>query len=328
MERMSRELEGACGFISSSSGQAAKMAAISLARGISLGTLASIGHGRDAGSADLLERLADDRGTGAVGMYLEGPRDGARLMKVMRRATRHKPVFVWKGGRTAEARAAGSRVGAPAASPAAVWSAALRQAGAIEVNGLDELADSLLCYQAVGWQERANLGIICGLTDGGGGEAVLSGDACASQGIDVVPFTDRTRRHLLGMLGQVGSVLVNPVDVSQRSGNLEIFERTFELVAAEPVVDLIVVYENVDLLVTFMGQPVCDALNGIVARAGPRYGKPVIVVSPPGAADRERLKVEAGLAADGTAVFPSMERAARAIANVRQHCRLHRRPEA
>jgi acyl-CoA synthetase (NDP forming) len=170
---------------------------------------------------------------------------------------------------------------------------------------------------------RANLGIICGLTDGGGGEAVLSADACAAQGIDVIPFTDKTRRELLGVLGQVGSVLVNPVDVSQRSGNLQAFERTIELVAAEPDVDLIAVYENVDLLIAFLSRPLADAMNDIVAKAGRKYGKPVIVISPPGALDKDRLEVEFKLSEAGTAVFPSMERAARAIANVRRHCWLH-----
>jgi len=314
---------GLAGFISQSGGHAGKMAAISLTRQIGFSKVASIGNCCDLGSADFLEYMAWDPKTGVVGMYLEGPRDSARLIEVMRGATRRKPVFVWKGGRTvAGARAASSHTGALAAS-AGVWSAALRQAGAVEVNGLDELADTLLLYQSVGQLERANLGIICGLTDGGGGEAVLSADACAAHGIDVVPFTDKTRRELLGLLGQVGSVLVNPVDVSQRSGNLQAFEKTFELVAAERDIDLIAVYENVDLLVAFLSRPLADAMNDIVAKAGRKYGKPVIVVSPPGTLDKDRLEVESRLSEAGTPVFPSMERAAKAIANVRQHYRLH-----
>jgi len=256
-------------------------------------------------------------------MYLEGPRDSARLLEVMGMATRRKPVFVWKGGRTvAGARAAKSHTGALAAS-ASVWSAALRQAGAVEVNGLDEMADTLLLYQSVGPLERANLGIICGLTDGGGGEAVLSGDACAAQGIDVVPFTNRTRRELLGLLGQVGSVLVNPVDISQRTGRPQAFEKTIELVAAEPNIDLIAVYENTDILLGFMGKPTTDLMNEIVAQARQKYGKPVVVISPPGAFEKERVDVEGKLSEAGIAVFSSMERAAKAIANVRQHYRLH-----
>lgn len=297
------------------------MTALSLARGIRLGSVISVGR-CGPGSADSLEQMAGDRKTGAIAMYLAEPPDSARLMEVTGRTTRRKPVFVWKAGQAAPARAVGPGARAPA--PASVWSAALRQAGAVEVSGLDELADSLLLCQAVGRLERANLGIICGLTDGGGGEAVLSADACAAQGIDVIPFTERTRRGLLGLLGQVGSVLVNPVDVSQRPGNLEVLEKTFGLVAAEPGVDLIVVYENVDLLLAFVGRPMCHLLNDVVAGAGRKHGKPVIVVSPPGAMDRERLEVEARLTAAGTAVFPSMERAAKAIASVRRHSR--RRP--
>ena len=95
------------------------------------------------------------------------------------------------------------------------------------------------------------------------------------------------------------------------------------LVAAEPGVDLIAVYENVDLLIAFMSRPMADAMNEIVAKAGRKYDKPVIVVSPPGTLDKDRLEVESKLSEAGTAVFPSMDRAAKAIANVRQYCRMH-----
>jgi acyl-CoA synthetase (NDP forming) len=314
---------GSAAFISQSGGHAGKLGTISFTRLIGLSKLASIGNCCDLGSADYLEYLAWDRKTEVVGMYLEGPRDSARLLKVMGVATRRKPVFVWKGGRTAAgARAATSHTGALAAS-ASVWSGALRQAGAVEVNGLDEMADTLLLFQSVGRLERANLGIICGLTDGGGGEAVLSADACAAQGIDVIPFTDKTRRELLSVLGQVGSVLVNPVDVSQRTGNLQALEKTIELVAAEPDIDLITVYENMDILIGFIGRSTTDLMNEIVAKARQKYGKPVIIVSPPGAFEKDRVDVESKLYEAGIPVFPSMERAARAIANVRQCCRLH-----
>jgi acetyltransferase len=185
------------------------------------------------------------------------------------------------------------------------------------------MADTLLLFQSVGRLERAKLGIICGLTDGGGGEAVLSADACAAQGIEVAPFTERTRRELLGLLGQVGSVLVNPVDISQRTGNIQTFDRTIELVAAEPNIDLIAVYENMDILLGFIGRQTTDLMNEVVAKARRKYGKPVIVVSHPGAFEKDRVDVESKLSEAGIPVFPSMERAAKAIANVRQHCRLH-----
>jgi acetate---CoA ligase (ADP-forming) len=312
---------GSVGFISQSDGHAGKMMGIAATRHIVFSKVVSTGNCSDPGSADFLEYLSADPRTSVIGLYLEGPRDCRRLIEVMKTASRKKPVVVWKGGRaSAGVGAPRSGAGAPAASPS-VWSAALRQAGAIEVQGLDELADTLLLFQRVGRLEKSSLGIICGLTDGGGGEAVLAADACAALGVTITPFTERTRRELLGLLGQVGSVLVNPLDVSQRPGDLQALERVFDLVAAEPQIDLIVVYENADLLVRFMTKEVADRVNAVIVGAARKQSKPVIVVSPPGSSDAERLDIERRLSGAGIPVYPSMERAARAIANVNQYYR-------
>lgn len=148
---------------------------------------------------------------------------------------------------------------------------------------------------------------------------MLAADACAAADIEVTPFTERTRRELLSVLGQVGSVLVNPVDVSQRAGNITAFERALNLVAAEPSIDIIAVYENVDLLVTFLPKPITDAMHQAIINLGEKQAKPVILVSPPGALELQRLEIENRMAEAGIPVFPSMERAAKAIGNVRRH---------
>jgi acyl-CoA synthetase (NDP forming) len=312
---------GSAGFISQSGGHAGKMLEIATTRRIGFSKVVSIGNCCDLGSADFLEYMAVDPRTSVIGLYLEGPRDSQRLIQAMEAVSQNKPVVVWKGGRTAAgARAANSHTGALAAS-AAVWSAALKQVGAVEVHGLDELADTFLLFQRAGRLERSNLGIICGLTDGGGGEAVLSADACAALGINITPFTERTRRELLGLLGQVGSVLVNPLDVSQRSGDLQTFEKAMELVAAEPQIDVVVIYENADLLARFMTKEVADLINAVIVKVARKQSKPVIVVSPPGSSDADRLDIEYRLSEAGIPVYPSMERAARAIANVNQYYR-------
>ena len=312
---------GSAGFISQSGGHAGKMMEIATTRHIGFSKVVSIGNCCDLGSADFLEYMASDPKTSVIGLYLEGPRDSQRLIQVIGAASKKKPVVVWKGGRTeAGARAANSLTGALAAS-ADVWSAALKQVGAVEVHGLDELADTLLLFQKVGNLERSNLGIVCGLTDGGGGEAVLAADACAALGIKVTPFTERTRRELLGLLGQVGSVLVNPLDVSQRPGDLQALERAIELVTGEPQIDVLVVYENADLLTRFMTREVADLVNGVIAKVARTQSKPTIVVSPPGSSDTDRLDIEYRLSEAGIPVYPSMERAARAIANVNQYYR-------
>ncbi|MCX5998165.1 MAG: CoA-binding protein, partial [Chloroflexi bacterium] len=220
---------GSIAFISQSGGHAGKLLHTGLTRGIEFGKAVSMGNGSDLGSADFLEYFALDPGTDAIGLYLEGPTDSRQLLQKMQAASERKPIVVWKGGRTAAGyRATASHTGALAAS-ASVWSGALRQAGAIETEGLEELADTLLLLQRVGPLHRSNLGIVCGLTDGGGGEAVLIGDACAAPGIVVPPLTEKTNKELLALLGQVGSVLSNPIDISQRGGNKGTLERTMHL---------------------------------------------------------------------------------------------------
>ena len=126
-------------------------------------------------------------------------------------------------------------------------------------------------------------------------------------------------------LGQVGSVLCNPVDISQRAGNTQALRRTMELIAADPQVDIIVIHENADILSRFLGKEMAHELNGIIIDFGHKQSKPVVVVLPPGSLEMERLEIECRLAEAGIAVYPSMDRAARAIGNVSRYFRFSAR---
>lgn len=314
---------GSVGFISQSGGHAGKLMVIGLTRGIGFSKIASIGNCCDLGSADFLEYMAVDPKTSVVGLYLEGPRDSQRLFKVMRAAAERKPVVVWKGGATeAGAKAASSHTGAMRAS-AAVWTGALKQAGAIEVRGVDEMADTLLLYQRVGPVDEIHLGIICGLTGDGESEALLAADACAAFGIDFSTFTGNTRQELVGLHGHGSTTLISSSDVHRLSGILQTFQEDIELVTADRRVDMIVVYENVDILVSMMTKELADLINGVIVKASQKGSKPIVVVSPPGSPDLERLDIECRLTEAGVPVYPSMERAASAMANVRRYYRCH-----
>ncbi len=273
---------GPLGFISQSGGHAGKLVEIGATRGIGFSKVASIGNCCDLGSADFLEYMAVDPKTGVVGLYLEGPRDSQRLFQVMRAASQRKPVVVWKGGATeAGAKAASSHTGAMKASTA-VWTAALKQAGAIQVRGVDEMADTLLLLETVGAIQKTRLGLICGLTGDGKSEALLATDACAGFGIDILSYTESTRWELLGLPGEAGTAVVNASGLSQSSGILQAFEQTMELVTADRRVDMVMAYENADILVSLTTKEVADQINGMIVRARQRGGKPIVVVSQPG----------------------------------------------
>ncbi len=320
---------GSVGLISQSSGHMGKILEFGMTRGIGFSKGVSIGNASDLGAADFLEYLALDHKTDIVGVYLEGPRDSRRLLEIMRVASETKPVVVLKGGRSdAGARATAFHTGALAA-PAHVWSGALRQAGAVEVHSVDELADTLLVFEKSGRFSQANLAAVCGITDGGGGEAVLVSDACADAGIGVPALTEETGRELVGLLGQVGSVLCNPVDLSQRQRAPQVLRRVMELLAGEPEVDLLAVYENAGVILDAFPREKAEAITATIVDFSNTRRKPVLVILPPGPAETRRLEIERKLSAAGIPVFPSIGRAARAIDNVRGYWRLRaRRDEA
>ncbi len=307
---------GSVGLICQSGGIMGKVLEYGMCQGLGFGKGASIGNASDLGAADFLEYLTLDDEIKTIGLYLEGPRDTRRLFEVMRATTVQKPIVVWKGGSSpAGLRAVFSHTGALASS-APVWSGALRQAGAIEVHSLEEMCDTLLMLDRFGRLGRGNLGAICGLTDGGGGEAVLISDVCAAVGVQVPALTKRTGKDLINLIGQVGSVLTNPVDMSQRQSIIPVVKQALDIVAGEPQIDVILVYENSGLLLDVYPREVTAAVNEVFLDFIRKRQKPLILVLPPGPAEVRRCEIEERFKDADVPIFPNIERAAKAIRNV------------
>ncbi len=313
---------GCVGFVSQSGGIAGKLATNGMARGIGYSKGVSCGNGIDLDASDFLEYLAADPQTRVIGAYLEGTRDGRRLFNTMREVSSVKPLVVWKGGRTeVGARAARSHTGSLASSPS-VWSAVLKQAGAVEVHGLDELTDTLLLFQHAEHWQGARVGVIGGLADGGGGISVSAGDACTEIGLEVPPLSDQTDRALRELLGEVGSILGNPVDVSQAQfrGFPALFQ-AIETVAGDASIDFVLIQQDVDILLPMYSRAGLETINDFFIELRGRLGKPLVMVLPPGPVEQERLRLEQKLLAASIPVLSSVERAARAIFNVNTYFR-------
>ncbi|MBI2858806.1 MAG: hypothetical protein HYX90_06990 [Chloroflexi bacterium] len=310
---------GAVGFASQSGGHALKMAETGANIGIGYSKMVSYGNGADLEAADFIQYFAADPRTEIVSAYLEGCRDGRRLFEAIRVASSSKPVVVWKGGQSRQgAEAAASHTGSLVAS-VDMWRAALAQAGAVPVRDMEELADTLLLFQQVKTLKGLRVGIVCGLTDGGGGESVLSADHCAAHGIEVPRFSPQARQILSALFGEIGSVLRNPLDVSQAGGGVDKIRQGLEVVVSEQHLDAIIVYENADIIARFLPQGRLEEINRAVLDFAAKSKKPTVVVLPPGGNDRVWLETREALLKEGVAVFPSTDRAARAMANVRAY---------
>ncbi len=314
---------GSVGFISQSGGIAAKLVTIGIARHINYSKGVSFGNGIDLDASDFLEYLAADPKTKVIGAYLEGTRDGVPPFNTMKEVAKVKPLIVWKGGRTeAGIRAAMSHTGSLASS-AAVWSAMLKQAGAIEVHSLEEMTDTLLIFQQIGDWQGTRAAIIGGLADGGGGNSVAAADACMGNGLKVPPLSVKAKQELSELLGEVGSILRNPVDVSQAQfRGLETLFQSIDLVTRDIAIDVILIQEDTDILLPIYSWKGLEEINDFFIELGIRQNKPVIIVLPPGSTEPERMQIEQKLLAASIPVFCSMERAAKAIYNINQYpCR-------
>ena len=313
-------VSGSVGLVSQSGGIAGKLIQTGIARQINYSKGISFGNGIDLDSSDFLQYLGADPKTSVIGAYLEGVRNGRRLFDTIREIARSKPLVVWKGGRTeVGAQAAMSHTGSLASS-AAIWSAMLRQAGAIEAQSLEELSDDLLIFQQLGCWKGDNVAIIGGLADGGGGISVSGSDACIESGLKLPPLSSKTRVELISLIGEVGSILRNPVDVSQarRYGPSNLFQ-AIELVLNDPVIELLLIQEDIDILLPYSSREEVEGINDFFIELKNKQDKPLVIVLPPGTAEPERLDIEQRLLQASMPVFPSMERAAKAITAINKY---------
>jgi acyl-CoA synthetase (NDP forming) len=315
--------EGSVGFISQSGGIATKLVTIGIARHIYYSKGVSFGNGIDLDASDFLQYLAADPKTKVTGAYLEGTRAETRLLNTMKEVAKAKPLVVWKGGRTeAGAQAAMSHTGSLPSS-AAIWSGMLRQAGAVEVHSLEELTDTLLIFQQFGHGQGTRAAIIGGLADGGGGNSVAAGDGCMENGLEIPPLSSDTRQKLSDLLGEVGGIFCNPVDVSQAQfRGIPTLLQAIDLIVKDTISDVVLVQEDVEILLPIYSRKGLEDINEFIIELGRRQHKPIVIVLPPGSVEAERLEIEQRLLAASVPVFCSMERAAKAIFRLNQYsCR-------
>jgi acyl-CoA synthetase (NDP forming) len=310
---------GRVGFVSQSGGIGGKLAELGMARGINYSKGISFGNGIELDAIDFLRYMAADPKTSIIGTYLEGTRNGRLLFDTMREVTKTKPLIVLKGGRTDVGAAAAHSHTGSLASSATTWSAAVKQAGAIEVYSVEELTDTMLIFQQLGRWQGKGISIVGGLADGGGGISVTAADVFAEVGLNVPQLSPTTKERLNSLIGPVGSILRNPVDVSQAGGRLSTLDEIFKAILADPVIDMLIVQQDMGILLIQMSLEAVETINNSLLSLRAMYGKPIVIVLPPGVTEPQRLQIEQKLTKSATPVFPTMERAAKAISHLSRY---------
>ena len=176
-------------------------------RGVGFSKIISLGNAIGVSFPEYIEYLKDDPNTKAIMIYLEGIKDGNRLVQVARETAKAKPVIALKVGRSmAGARAAASHTGS-LAGDALIVDAAFRQAGVVRVSNVDELFD-MACILSTCPIPGGNRVAI--LSEGGGDNSIAA-DNAAVHGMEVPVLSRQTQEKIKPFLLE-GMPASNPID--------------------------------------------------------------------------------------------------------------------
>ena len=178
--------------------------------GLGFSRVVSLGNQADIGAEEVLDSLIAHPETRAILLYLEGIRDGRRLVASAQRAWQAgKPVVLIAAGVSqAAARAARSHTGALATEADAI-AAACRAGGIIQVATPRQAITVLQAVLPTVRPQGARLGIVAD----GGGHGVLAADLAAAAGLSVPALSSAAQQVVAAHLPATASV-GNPVDMA------------------------------------------------------------------------------------------------------------------
>ena len=219
---------GNVAFLSQSGGNTGEFVYRAGLRGIRFSKVISYGNACDLNEKDYLEYFLEDPNTEIVTVYLEGIRSsGTEFIHILREVASRKPVVVLKGGLTPDgAKSTYSHTGSLAGNPE-VWRALLHQAGAIQVETLEEMEDMVVGLTML----KGLSGTRVGMYAGGGGGMVAAADTFYRYGISLPDLSKDNIDELKALIPGTWMMMRNPVDVSamgsQRAG-VRLREMLFE----------------------------------------------------------------------------------------------------
>ncbi|MFC0432077.1 bifunctional GNAT family N-acetyltransferase/acetate--CoA ligase family protein [Kutzneria buriramensis] len=269
---------GDVGVVTQSGGAGIALVDQLAAAGLGVSTMVSTGDKYDVSGNDMLRWWEFDDATRVAVLYLESFGNPRKFVRLARRLGRHKPVVALRTGTSEVARRAAASHTAASATPAVTRDALYRQAGVIVVDTLTDLTAtvSLLSKQSVPRGLRTLV-----LTNAGGG-GVLAADACAHEGLHVVPPSPALHSAFSRLLPATAS-LGNPVDTTA-AVSADTFARCLRAALDDSEVDAVLAIT----VPTALGDPSADIADAVAkARAHGREA-PVVAVD---LTQRENLRL-------------------------------------
>ncbi len=323
---LSRE-SGPVAFLAQSGGMSIDFAHAGKWMGIRFSKVVSFGNGADLREAELLHYLADDPQTQVISMYIEGIKDGEAFFREIKAAASKKPVIVYKGGlSSAGARSVASHTASMGGSRT-IWQSILKQAGVIQVNDSEELAQVNLAFALLPKKSFNSISVV----GGGGAIGVTACDTAESYGIEIPPLSSELKARIEEILPKPGSSAVNPVDVANPFVPPHILKQVLLGAAEDQQIELQIIVSllyHYKTIARMFGKPLTEVvpyqeLAQSVRDVVDQTGKPIIAVIPNAKKGLDDMDITELIALTrqeyiqrGIPVFDELHDAIRAIAHI------------
>lgn len=266
MYKLERPKAGGIAFITQSGAVGSTVMDLAAYYGIGISKFISYGNATVLDEGDYLEFLMNDPETDIIILYLEGAKDGRKLLEAMKKVNKAKPIIALKAGKgTGGQAAAKSHTGNIAGSYLA-YQSAFKQAKVTEADGILEVFDFVKIFN----QPKPKGDRVAVITNGGG-IGVLTADAIEDTGLKLASFSDETKKELAKILPAYGTVN-NPLDLVADAG-VEGYTKAIDAMMADPGIDALVI------IVLTQTPPIDERIIHVLSKASDDRRKPIATIS-------------------------------------------------
>jgi acyl-CoA synthetase (NDP forming) len=314
-------ISGGVGFISQSGGLATAFVQNAVSEANFCSKVVSIGNSTDLKLTEFLEYLSGDDDTKVICMYIEGlgHDEGKDFLKILKQTAGKKPVLILKGGLTERGAEAAHSHTAAMAGASRMWPVLSRQYGVMMVDSIEEMHDFIKLHRLMPPPETEKTGLVAF----GGGCSVTYSDVCTRHDIALPELADETKSVLSGFIASVGTMTLNPVDVSASGWQPGVLEKTVTAVGKDPNIGAVIVASQMVFLINmsrrlgFDPKKVLEEQAHGIGAAARAMGLPVLCNNPPAyeglEAEEIRLHLKKELDKQGIPSYPSIERTVKAF---------------
>ncbi|OYT56686.1 acetyl-CoA synthetase, partial [Euryarchaeota archaeon ex4484_162] len=209
----SKILPGKIAIITQSGALGGAMVGKSVIDKVGLSAIISVGNKSDLDEADLLQYLKEENQTKVILMYIEGVKNGSKLIKTLKEIPEDKHIVVIKSGKSKRgALAAASHTGSLAGSDN-VFNGIADQCGILRAETIDEAFNWSCALSDLPTVRGDNTVIITN----GGGLGVMCTDACEKYSVPLMGDNTFLQKIFKDVMPEFGSAR-NPVDLTGEAG--------------------------------------------------------------------------------------------------------------